>query len=201
MARKPLSSNDILQMLESGNVSDIDLSEDDEEDLIEIADDSLIFNDPALIGRRENFVRVGADVIHNNQTELPEDLIFEESDDESSKENIDTSNKQISTKAAKIKIQWKKAEFQIKKLDAWDNSFECEEVGSPISYFNKYLPAEYFSEIAQYTNMYALQQDKKGFKPCKEQEIQILFALHMMMGCLKFPQITLYYKNLVLWAP
>ncbi|XP_044733204.1 uncharacterized protein LOC123295809 [Chrysoperla carnea] len=104
MARKPLSSNDILQMLESGNVSDIDLSEDDEEDLIEIADDSLIFNDPALIGRSENFVRVGADVIHNNQTELPEDLIFEESDDESSKENIDTSNKQISTKAAKIKI-------------------------------------------------------------------------------------------------
>ncbi|KAG5899650.1 hypothetical protein JTB14_036022 [Gonioctena quinquepunctata] len=49
--------------------------------------------------------------------------------------------------------------------------------------------------MADYTNIYALQQGK-SFRSTTASQIMVLFALHIMIGCLnKFPRIRMYWEK------
>lgn len=71
------------------------------------------------------------------------------------------------------------------------------EVQYPIDYFNKYITSELFEDIVKFTNIYALQQGKSQieFKPTNKAEIETLFGLHIIIGCLnKFPRLRMYWN-------
>ena len=52
--------------------------------------------------------------------------------------------------------------------------------------------------MAEYTNIYAHQQGKSQFKPTNASEIESLFGLHIIIGCLnKFPRIRMYWSSVL----
>lgn len=70
---------------------------------------------------------------------------------------------------------------------------QTNEILMPIQYFLRYIPEQLFDVIAEMTNIYALQQGKTSFKPTHANEIKIFIALHIIMSCLKFPRIRMYW--------
>lgn len=69
------------------------------------------------------------------------------------------------------------------------------EIGSPYSYFQRYLPNEFFVDAAYYTNLYAQSKGNVSFKHCSVDEMRIVFAHHIMMGVLKFPRVEMFYDT------
>lgn len=67
---------------------------------------------------------------------------------------------------------------------------------SPLKYFQLYMPPELFSDMAKFTNMYALNQGIR-FKPSTPEEIEILFGLHIVMGTVKLPRVSMYWDNTI----
>lgn len=70
-------------------------------------------------------------------------------------------------------------------------------IGTPYSYFQKYLPNEFFAKTTHYTNRYAQIQGQLEFKECTVDEIRVVFAHHIMMGVLKFPRVEMYYNSAI----
>lgn len=58
-------------------------------------------------------------------------------------------------------------------------------------YFNE----DFFETIAFNTNLYAILQNVTNFKPKNEQEIRVLIVIHIIMGCLKFPRVRMYWEE------
>ena len=66
---------------------------------------------------------------------------------------------------------------------------------APINYFNRYFSESFFEDAATQTNIYALQESINNFKPTDEEEIKTLIGLHMIMGCLKYPRVRMYWDT------
>ncbi|KAG5872595.1 hypothetical protein JTB14_027936 [Gonioctena quinquepunctata] len=94
-------------------------------------------------------------------------------------------------------VKWKKTSFRKENIE-WtplspDKNFT--ELQYSIEYFLRYIPREEFEKMADYTNIYALQQGK-SFRSTTASEIMVLFALHIMIGCLnEFPIIWMYWEK------
>jgi len=113
----------------------------------------------------------------------------------------------------------KEAQSHAPAVDTSTNDVEMELepelcVGTPISYFRKYIPHTLFESAAHFTNLYAMQE---YFKPAKvkknpdgnqeppkqkkmpvsvsAQEIGVCFALHMLMGVLRLPRVRMYWGH------
>jgi hypothetical protein len=69
------------------------------------------------------------------------------------------------------------------------------ELLSPVHYFIRYEPDELYSTTETNTNIYALQQERSSFKHTIASEIEVLFALHIIAGTLKFPRIHMYWDT------
>lgn len=67
--------------------------------------------------------------------------------------------------------------------------------GNPISYFLEYLSDEFFEQVAEKTNIYALQKGDTSFRPTNKKEIKVLFGLHISIGVFSFSRIKLYWSN------
>lgn len=68
---------------------------------------------------------------------------------------------------------------------------------SAFQYFSAYFPNEMFERMATYTNIYAMQPNnyKGSFRNTNHLEMMKFVGIHIMMGCLKFPQIKMYWCN------
>ncbi|XP_046395761.1 piggyBac transposable element-derived protein 3-like [Ischnura elegans] len=75
------------------------------------------------------------------------------------------------------------------------NDNDLEDTMSPVKYFYRYIPTQLFEEMAEFTNIYALQQGTLNFDITNGQELQVLVGLHIMMGALKFPRVHLYWDK------
>lgn len=69
------------------------------------------------------------------------------------------------------------------------------EIWSPIHYFSKYFGDQDFENMAFFTNLYAIQNTISKFKPTTAQEMKDFIAVHLVMGCLKFPRIRMYWEE------
>lgn len=69
-----------------------------------------------------------------------------------------------------------------------------EETKDPIQYFSKYFPHSFFDNMAEMTNIYSMQSDNK-IKPTNTSEITGFVGLHILMGCLSFPRIRMYWDR------
>lgn len=77
-----------------------------------------------------------------------------------------------------------------------DENYEEVEIDSAFSYFSRYLTPDFFKNVQKYTNIYAVRNNPM-FKQCTLTEIQTVFAIHLMIGVLKFPRIHMFWnKNL-----
>lgn len=97
---------------------------------------------------------------------------------------------------AKKDIRWRKnrEKYQSTAFDFQPTEKDEEfEIGTPFSYFNKYIKDEFFSNATHCTNVYAQKNGQLHFKECSVDEMRIVFAHHIMMGVLKFPRVEMFY--------
>lgn len=103
----------------------------------------------------------------------------------------------------KRNIEWKRGRFNPQKTpfktkqEHEPNTDSTHNLKSPLEYFKNYFTDELFENFAYHTNQYALQQGKVLFKPTTAAEMKILFGLHIMMGWIKLPRVSLYWSRLL----
>lgn len=101
----------------------------------------------------------------------------------------------------KRKIVWRKNRQFEQSPDDWigvddkNNDDEHLEPELPLLYFRRYLSLELMEEIAEKTNLYAAQKGTKKWKNTNSSEIEILLALHIVHGVLKYPRIRMYWET------
>ncbi|XP_066999020.2 piggyBac transposable element-derived protein 3 isoform X5 [Anabrus simplex] len=67
-------------------------------------------------------------------------------------------------------------------------------VGTPLDYYERYLTNQLFDSDAHYTNCYCLA--KMGKELCTSAvEIKTFCGMHLIMGCIPYPRIHMYWKN------
>lgn len=97
----------------------------------------------------------------------------------------------------KAKIEWRRREFNpnshVFRAESRDETVMC----TPVEYFKKYFTEELLEKMAYFTNLYAVQKQSKNFKHTCSTEIKQFIALHIVMGCLKFSRIRLYWSPLI----
>lgn len=99
---------------------------------------------------------------------------------------------------AKKNIKWRKKPFDdsnlsfpsFEKVNNEDIFEDC-----PFYYFSQYLPASFFEDTAFYTNKYAQINNNFSFRHTNADEIKDLFALHILMGCIKYPRISMFWES------
>lgn len=105
----------------------------------------------------------------------------------------------------KCNIEWKRSTFTSQEIPFESNPDQIQETDSvqfhnlksPLEYFKNYFTDDLFENFAVQTNEYALQQNRVTFEPTNASEIKILFGLHMMMGWIKLPRVSMYWSRLL----
>lgn len=102
----------------------------------------------------------------------------------------------------KIDIEWKRQFFDSKIIPyepPAEASISGEEhnLKSPLQYFKNYFNDNLFENFAVQTNEYAKQQNRSSFMPTDAAEMKVLFGLHMTMGYIKLPRVSMYWSALV----
>ena len=110
-----------------------------------------------------------------------------------------TFSKFVTTKEA---IKWRKKDFEPPEFAENEQNEDLattpiDEPHDPLYFFSKYINELQFQEMATFTNIYAFQKEEVQFKNTTADEIKSFFGLHIITGCLKFPEVRLYWqKNL-----
>lgn len=178
----------MLQLLESGCGSDIDLSDEEEYE-------SLRQLDPCP----RNSKRAGADEIGSDDVADVDPNVTEDcsSDHHVCGGSLLVSEEDGDVITTKNKVKWKKGVFMKPDTTFHENAVVSDDVEllSPLSYFKRYIKDSDFDKMAEYTNIYALQNGDTNFKPTNSAEIQSLFALHIATGTLGFPRVRLFWDR------
>lgn len=105
---------------------------------------------------------------------------------------------------AKNNIKWALQPFVPPKLTLDDilQDFPIYiDIPSPLHYFSRYFSDSDFGTMALYTNMYANmyahQKSSSWKKNTDKYEIRNFIALHVLIGCLKFPRISMFWDTFV----
>lgn len=95
------------------------------------------------------------------------------------------------------KPNWKVGKFQknIPSIDIrpQDLSEAQNDNKTPLIYFKAYYSDDFFSKAAEYTNMYYLSKYGKVLNTSAA-EIKKLYGMHLLMGCIKFPRMRMYWS-------
>ncbi|KAM4580374.1 piggyBac transposable element-derived protein 3-like [Odontesthes bonariensis] len=99
------------------------------------------------------------------------------------------------TVTRKEEIKWRHRPF----TTIMDTSFENPPIHEdhpmrPYEYFKQYVPDEIFNLMADNTNIYAMQSGTLSFKPTSPGEIRTLIGLHLAMGVMKMPRVSMYWE-------
>ena len=148
-----------------------------------------------------NQVRIGADIVHRNCSEIEE--IMQDDEDEISNDTgndvngntVDTGRPDVIT--PKDKIKWKLqpiVPFTANFEHIIDESVMIDDI-APYEYLMKYIPTTLYEQMSEKTNMYACQKGVRGFKITTPDEIKTLFGLHLVIGALKFSRFRMYWDN------
>lgn len=198
------NDNILLDMLLDGELSDINIESDEEE------------SPPAKNDEPKNVpnpVRLGADQVRPNETifyppdnnNSAEDNVFSDNELEIIQDIEDSALPENSANVFqavsltdKNNITWRKTPLVVNvaefNMDSMDDNVD-DELLAPIDYFKKYLPDEFFENLAEKTNLYATQINKNRFKQTAKDEMQVLFGLHVLAGILKYPRVRLYWDS------
>lgn len=173
----------ILESIGNGQVSDIDISDEEEDD-------------PEF----EIFERF------NKKSDIFSDS--SESDSESDDEtngntDIPTTSISLSEGTLNNDITWTKLPFRDVDvaLDDLDVPDPVTSLRHPIDYFMDYIDEDIFEMFAVNTNKYAVQNNVTDFIPTDKKEIQILIALHLIMDYIKRDNLMMYWDDSLFGIP
>ncbi|XP_063237795.1 piggyBac transposable element-derived protein 3-like [Bacillus rossius redtenbacheri] len=120
-----------------------------------------------------------------------------DSDEEESRERISVSAPVSNVNTKKSDIVWRHKPLSI-LIEPYSNNNNLDnELLTPISYFEKYIPVTLFDQMSEMTNLYAVQNHKPRFKHTCSSELQVLFGLHIAMGTLKLPRVSLFWDKAI----
>lgn len=95
----------------------------------------------------------------------------------------------------KASIKWRRKEFVPLNIPSYNAPLTeyIENNKTPYEYFRQYFTEDLFEAFAYHTNLYAEQKDARKFKHTDKDEIKKLFGLHVLIGCMKFSRLRLYW--------
>lgn len=97
----------------------------------------------------------------------------------------------------KSKVKWiKNAEYQTRTIN-WHtpNPPDAIDLQSPVDFFTKYISDNLFQEMAEMTNLYAVQKGIGRWTPTRLEEIKKFMGIHIVMGNLQFPRARMYWQS------
>lgn len=173
MAHKILSSQNIMDLLD-GDESELDFSYDEDE----FPNDEL---DQLLQEFNSNYT-LDTEIDNSNINNI---------------NNVLTDNNILPMITSKKNIKWIQQPFNTPniELDDLDITDPVIVLRNPIDYFMHYFNDDFFETLAFNTNLYAIQKNLTNFKATNQQEIRVLIAIHLIMGCLKFPRVRMYWEE------
>ncbi|XP_060801930.1 piggyBac transposable element-derived protein 3-like isoform X1 [Amyelois transitella] len=86
---------------------------------------------------------------------------------------------------------WKETPFEDKP-----HNFEkpsVRPVQAPVEYFKEYFDDEFYELISLCTNNYFMRKSGRELKTSRSEIIK-LFGIHIMMGCIPYPRVTMYWR-------
>lgn len=179
-------ANRILDIIEDGNLSDLEEFLSDGEDMdTELAN---IINSANRIGCDKDSPDIG------RPTEAAEVSETDNSQTDITTEPNVTPEPDITPKN---RVRWRRTPFVPPNIE-WNIEEEDSDESlllTPAQYFSKYLSEDIFEAFAVNTNLYALQKDVANFKNTTAAEVKSLFGLHIFIGCLKFPRVELFWSR------
>lgn len=202
---------DALRALNEGDLSDLELSSDDEEQF-------------GFTSERElRSVRVGADVINHNQREAfppdsdddegpipdsswigmndqePEipDSCNEEVPEVPPTTEVETSNENILRNVTpKQNIRWRHRKLVNTISTDWFPPISVDpRVEAPVDYYYRYVPKQLFVTMAEMTNLYATFSNRLRFNPTTAEELEILFDLYLATGIFGYPCLKMFWET------
>ncbi|KAL3216925.1 hypothetical protein MRX96_032713 [Rhipicephalus microplus] len=169
----PEDENDMEEILKLLDSSDIEFSDDDDDELAQIQN------------REPN--QPGGDSNSDNDEDIDHSVPAPSA-----------SGDQSTTPASNNRGRtfWMKKPFP-KKPDppgAIERADVLVDVKSPLSYFSEYFSEQFFENAAEKTNMYHMSKHGKALQ-ATAQKVKQLFGMHLVMGCIRFPQLHMYWKR------
>ncbi|KAJ8953512.1 hypothetical protein NQ318_023635 [Aromia moschata] len=137
----------------------------------------------------------------NEEVEKLEEAQAEECENEETGNDVGGAIEENFVITEKKDITWIKQAILEPNIGVWRNNDENEISGDesnlpdPMYYFSKYITPHLIDEIVEKTNIYAQQNEKVRFIPTYKKEIETFIGLHILMGCLGFPRIRLYWEK------
>lgn len=198
-----------LDLLRGGNLSDLELSSDDDD------------GNGGSLARDSRSVRFGADAVNQNQREIfPPDSDDDETDDiplddmfvppdhiDEGPDNFDglfesqpgaaSSNEDIfGNLTPKSRIRWRHRELENTIPSDWCPPMAIDPiVDAPVDYYHRYVPQQLFHIMAEMTNLYAVQSHRPRFRPTNGKEMEVLFGLHLATGVFSYPCLKMYWES------
>jgi len=186
-----LNENQILDLLNDGYNSDIDILDenDDRDDELEILLDN--FENDDFLGYLE--------ALREEEDQLQANEVEHEDIDETHEITgpIHTPGTLGLNFVQKKDIEWINTPCTAPILELNDLVIVDPPIDmpTPIEYFMKYFNNTFFENVAFNTNVYAVQNNSSNFKPTSATEIKSLIAIQMIMGCLKYPKKEMYWTR------
>lgn len=101
--------------------------------------------------------------------------------------------------SSKHEIKWERLPFSNSNKpilnDILPDVSDYYEIQAPLVYFNRYFNDAEIEKMVEMTNRYAIQNGSSWNKPTDIWEIKTFIALHIRMGCLKYPRVRMYWDT------
>lgn len=96
----------------------------------------------------------------------------------------------------KDKIRWRKNVTFLTPPIRWyvEQPENAVSLDSPITFFENYFKKCIYSRMAEYTNLYAVQQQAR-FVPTNADEMKVFVGIHIVMGNLHYPRVRNYWES------
>lgn len=188
-------ASELLYRILDGDISEIeDMSDDD--NLNELDDINEV--QPNLLGR--NLIR-GHDAVNGDDEKDENDgpggnLIRGQDAVNGEEEEDDVPGIVLPKRRKPPNMKWKFMEYHPPTDISWkglvfqDNG---EDIGTPLSYFKKYIPDTIFQMMTDETNLYSVKTTGKSINT-NIFEIKKFVSQHIIMGILKFPRLRMYWN-------
>lgn len=183
MDRKFLTDEQLIDMLDGMN-SDLELSDEEDNVSNELIEFSEMDDNQEVQNDFDDFDEVSNFELNLNEPEILINI------------NLNNINKPF-TIILKKSIKWmcKPLKQKVINLRELEPVVYPSEIPSPIEYFMRYFTEEAFTEMATYTNIYAVQQNTSNWINTTASEMKIFVGIHTMMGILSFPRARMYWEH------
>lgn len=187
--------NQILLLLE-GDISDIEIQEDDSDEDMEDAEETRLQNllDPEPDGTDEQ------QILPDLQVGLE---VNQETNDWEEDDNISLSAllaKEKRPTNSKLKASWSKCNLEEVDIQCDVSYTHPEAIKTPLNYFKTFFDDKIIDKIVNETNLYSVQKDGTSINTSFA-EISQFFGIQILSGIVRMPSYRMYWANETRFAP